>query len=60
MTRRSPTDVVNTDSPSPVVHIRTVSASPGSTGDANRASTWWNFAGSLSHNEWSSARPVNP
>ena len=36
MTRRSATEVVNTASPSPVFHIATVSASPGSTGEAKR------------------------
>ena len=42
MTTRSPTEVVNTASPSPVSHALIVSASPGSTGEAKRASMWWN------------------
>ena len=51
---------MNTASPSPVSQARTVSASPGSTGEANRASMWWNRAGSDPHSAWSSARPVKP
>ena len=60
MTTRSPTEVVNTASPSPVSHALTVSASPGMTGDAKRASMWWNVAGSLSHSRCSRPRPVKP
>ena len=60
MTARSPTDVVNTASPSPVSHARIVSSSPGMTGDAKRASMWWNRAGSDPHRECSRARPVKP
>ena len=64
MTRRSvspsPALVVNTASSAPVAHIRIVSDSPGNTGDAKRPSMCWNFAGSLSHTAWSSARPVKP
>ena len=46
MTVRSPTDVVNTASPSPSSHTRTVSTSPGMTGAANRTSTCSKRAGS--------------
>jgi hypothetical protein len=37
-----------------------VSGSPGSTGEANRASMWWNSAGSEPHNTCSRPRPVKP
>ena len=60
ITTRSPTEVVNTASPSPVAHARTVSASPGYTGEVNRPSMWRNRAGSEPHSAWSRARPVNP
>ena len=60
MTTRSPTEVVNTASPSPVSQARTVSASPGMTGEAKRASMWWKRAGSEPHRACSSARPVKP
>ena len=60
MTTRSPTDVVNTASPEPVPHMLMVSASPGSTGDANRASMWANLADSDPQSVCSSARPVKP
>ena len=60
MTTRSPTEVVNTASPSPVSQALIVSASPGSTGEAKRASMWWKRAGSEPHSACSSARPVKP
>ena len=41
-------------------YVAIVSASPGSTGDAKRASMWWNFAGSESHSRCSNPRPVKP
>ena len=53
-------DVVNSASPSPVRHMATVSASPGSTGELKRPSMCSKREGSLPASEWSSARPVKP
>ena len=57
MTTRSPTDVVNTASPSPVSQALIVNASPGITGDAKRASMWWKRAGSEPHRQHGYVNP---
>jgi hypothetical protein len=51
---------VKTASPLPRSHIEIVSASPGSTGDAKRASMCWKRDESLPQKVCSSARPVKP